>query len=77
MRKIRLGAMDVDGTLIGKDKILTKRTKEALAAAAARGIHLGEFSADHPPRRTGKAGFSADCRGSVPASAAAAGTERG
>lgn len=40
MRKIRLVAMDVDGTLIGKDKILTKRTKEALAAAAARGIHL-------------------------------------
>lgn len=30
MRKIRLVAMDVDGTLIGKDKILTKRTKEAL-----------------------------------------------
>ena len=40
MRKIRLVAMDVDGTLNGKDKILTERTKEALAAAAARGIHL-------------------------------------
>lgn len=40
MRKIRLVAMDVDGTLIGKNKILTKRTKEALAAAAAREIHL-------------------------------------
>ncbi len=40
MRHIKLAAMDVDGTLIGKNKILTKRTKDALTAAAARGIHL-------------------------------------
>ena len=40
MRKIKLAAMDVDGTLIGKDKILTKRTKEVLSEALAQGIHI-------------------------------------
>jgi Cof subfamily protein (haloacid dehalogenase superfamily) len=40
MRKIKLVAMDVDGTLIGKNKILTRRTKDTLTAAAAQNIHL-------------------------------------
>ena len=40
MRKIKLVAMGVDGTLIGKNKILTRRTKDTLTAAAAQNIHL-------------------------------------
>lgn len=40
MRKLKLVAMDVDGTLMGKNKILTKRTKDTLTEAAAKGIHL-------------------------------------
>ncbi len=40
MVKIKLAAMDIDGTLLGKNKILTIRTKDALNGAAARGIHL-------------------------------------
>lgn len=40
MREIKLAAMDIDGTLMGKDKILTKRTKEILAKALDQGIHI-------------------------------------
>ncbi|WP_418751829.1 Cof-type HAD-IIB family hydrolase [Frisingicoccus sp.] len=40
MKAIKLAAMDIDGTLIGKNKILTGRTRKALTAAAAQGIHL-------------------------------------
>lgn len=37
---IRLIALDLDGTLLTTDKRLTKRTEEALAEAASRGIHI-------------------------------------
>ena len=40
MKAIKLAAMDIDGTLIGRNKILTERTRKALTAAAAKGIHL-------------------------------------
>lgn len=39
-KKISLIAMDVDGTLLGKNKILSARTKTVLAKAAAGGVHL-------------------------------------
>lgn len=39
-QNIRLIALDLDGTLLNSDKVLTPRTHEALAAAAKRGIEI-------------------------------------
>ena len=39
-KKIKLVAMDVDGTLLGKEKNLTKYTRSVLKQAGENGIHL-------------------------------------
>lgn len=39
-RKIEMAAMDVDGTILGKNKVLTERTRQALKKAAGCGAHL-------------------------------------
>jgi hydroxymethylpyrimidine pyrophosphatase-like HAD family hydrolase len=36
----RLLALDIDGTLLGSDKDISRRTRTAVAAARARGVHL-------------------------------------
>lgn len=39
-RNIRLVAMDIDGTILGKNKTLSERTKKVFERAAAIGVHL-------------------------------------
>lgn len=39
-RNIRLVAMDIDGTILGKNKTLSERTKQVFERAAKMGIHL-------------------------------------
>ena len=40
MKEIRLIALDLDGTLLDSEKRLSERNRAALAAAAARGVHI-------------------------------------
>jgi len=40
LRHIRLVGVDLDGTLLTDNKTLSPRTKEAIAAAAAQGVHI-------------------------------------
>ena len=39
-KEIKLVAMDIDGTLIGKRKIVTEYTRSVLKKAGEKGIHL-------------------------------------
>ena len=45
----KLIAMDLDGTLVNDDKVITPRTREALMAAQRRGIRLALASARPSP----------------------------
>ena len=64
MPKIRIAALDLDGTLLSHENTITPRTRQAIADAAARGVVVlpatGRALANLPPlvrseeRRVGK-----------------------
>jgi hydroxymethylpyrimidine pyrophosphatase-like HAD family hydrolase len=40
MNELKLVGLDMDGTLLGKDRILTQHTIDTLEKVAATGVHL-------------------------------------
>jgi Cof subfamily protein (haloacid dehalogenase superfamily) len=46
---VRLLALDIDGTLLGSDKQISPRTRQALAATQERGVHLLLVTGRRPP----------------------------
>jgi Cof subfamily protein (haloacid dehalogenase superfamily) len=50
MEKIRLLALDVDGTLLSDEKLLSPENREAIQAAFRRGVHVAIASGRMTPR---------------------------